>query len=120
MDTTIFIAMFQPPIKVDFRITPEYIIPDPENVDFVIGETDFSGRGRLAGSVRSRGETAAGFFVDLYEEASNRLISSTTTDSVGFFEFPEIEHTFKYFMIIKDPEGMWEHRVSSKRVPSTT
>ena len=117
MDTTIFIAMFQPPIKVDFRITPEYIIPDPENVDFVIGETDFSGRDVLSGTLRVRGEAQSSWCVDLYSEDSKKYIATTVTDITGFFEFEGLEHVQAYFMIIRDPNGLWEHRVSSRRVP---
>lgn len=109
--------MFQPPIQVDFRILPDYSVPDPENVDFIIGETDFSGNGILAGSVRILGDVGSGFIVDLHSEITGEKISSTVTDGIGTFEFTNLEKTEKFFMVFKDPSGLWEYRVSSRRNP---
>ena len=110
--------MFQPPINVDFKFLPSYVAPEPEYVDFRIGETDYSGSGVLSGSVRIRGEIGAGFAVDLHAEDTGERIGTTTTDAVGTFEFTHIEKTQKYFMAFKDPTGEWEYRVSSRRNPT--
>ena len=110
--------MYQPPIQAQFRISPDYEVPDGEAVNFVIGETDFSGRGVLSGSVMLQGTIVQGYTVDLFEEETQQHVASTISNASGYFEFTNLEHTYKYYLVVKQPgSGDWEYRISSRRIP---
>lgn len=112
--------MYQPPIKPNFTVLPSYIVPDADDVVFGIGRTDFSGNGTLSGTVRVQGEPGSAFKAILFDELTHSKVAETTTDVTGHFSFTELEKTIKYYVVFKSPDGLWEYRVSSRRIPELT
>lgn len=109
--------MYQPPLHPSITITPFYVAPDAEVVDFGIGQGDFSGTGVLSGTVRVQGEPGENFTAILFDEQTHAKISETASDSTGHFSFTGLEKAYKYYIVFKSPDGLWEYRVSSRRVP---
>ena len=75
------------------------------------------GLGVLSGTVTVRGVVQAGAIVLLFDEETNAYVDSTTTNSSGVFSFSGLAEEKQFFMVIKEPTGLWEYRVSSRRTP---
>ena len=109
--------MYQPPLHPNITITPFYVAPDADAVDFGVGQGDFSGSGVLSGTVRVQGEPGANFTAILFDEITHTKVAETATDSMGHFSFTGLEKAYKYYIVFKSPDGLWEYRVSSRRIP---
>lgn len=55
--------------------------------------------------------------IDVYESESKQFVRSEMTNTVGEFMIANINKSFKYDLIAVDPDGVWEHKVSSARTP---
>lgn len=71
----------------------------------------------LSGSVSIKGVPQSGVTVLLYDEATYAFVASTTTDGAGLYTFTGLSTANTYFMVYKEPSGLWEYRVSSRRTP---
>ena len=74
------------------------------------------GLGVLSGTVTVRGVVQAGAIVLLFDEETNAYVNSTTTNASGVYTFNGLPDR-QFFMVIKEPTGLWEYRVSSRRTP---
>lgn len=75
------------------------------------------GLGVLSGTVTVRGVVQAGAIVLLFDEETNAYVNSTTSDASGIFSFSGLPENRQFFMVFKEPTGLWEYRVSSRRTP---
>lgn len=74
------------------------------------------GSGTLSGTVTVRGAIQAGAIVLLFDELTGQYVNSTVSDGSGIFTFTGLPDR-QFFMVFKEPTGLWEYRVSSRRTP---
>ena len=86
------------------------------DVDFV-SEVTFHGTGVLSGLYRVKGQPVAGAQVKVFTEDTDEHLGTVDTDAVGQFIVPNLDKTKKFYVVVRDPLGLWEDRVSSRRSP---
>lgn len=74
--------------------------------------------GALEGMVNIDNAPIAGAIVSLYDEFSGTFIESTITDQSGAFSFTGLNKIKTFFIVVKNTNPAWEHRISSRRQPS--
>lgn len=80
-----------------------------------IGYVDYIGNGKISGNVLVDGFPRSNMTALLFE--NNMIIRSTLTDTSGYYEFKHLDPALKYDVLMKDPQGIWESKVSSRRTP---
>lgn len=85
-----------------------------------VTEPFFSGEGFFAGSITRQNRPMGGVIVQLIHSETGTVARTTTSEVDGTFVFDNIAEGHEYHIIAIDPEGEWEHKVSSRRYPRTT
>ena len=86
------------------------VLPDP-GIQGII-----SGNAHIAGITSLKGVPISAMVV-LHEEVTGGVVSSTTSSSTGEYRFDNLDVNSKYFIIVKEPSGLWEYRVQSRITP---
>ncbi|ASS33933.1 hypothetical protein FDI24_gp069 [Acidovorax phage ACP17] len=73
--------------------------------------------GKFEGNVKVQGEPQAGAIVKVFRKSDDKKMSQATTDSAGHFVVLGLDTAIEYYMIIEEPSGNWNPRVSAKRFP---
>lgn len=76
-----------------------------------------SGSGFIQGVVTLKGTPEPNAIVSLFEEESGIRVKTITASSSGLYRFDNLDTTLKYFIIVKEPSGLWEYRVQSRITP---
>lgn len=83
-----------------------------------LSSIEFTGTKKLAGTYKIRNVPTQNATVKVFLESNNQFIGETTTDSMGYFEMPNLSDTQQFYLVFRDPDGLWEDRVSSRRIPA--
>lgn len=78
---------------------------------------DYVGYGELAGSYRIRGESVGAVEVKVYSEQTGEYLGMVMTDVNGQFSIPNVNKNHQFALVFREPSGLWEDRVSSRRLP---
>lgn len=92
---------------------------------FATGESNLTGTnigvghgpGVLSGTVTVRGVVQSGAIVLLFDEETEQYVNATTSNASGIYTFTGLPEGRQFFMVFKEPTGLWEYRVSSRRTP---
>lgn len=102
----------------DHNTTTQLTVATTETAGFKYEQNGVGfGAGVLTGTVTVKGIVQAGVIVLLFDEATSQFINATTTDAGGVYTFTGLPTTRDFFMVYKEPSGLWEYRVSSRRTP---
>ena len=75
--------------------------------------------GTVSGIVKIAGDVIVGAKVVLMSEINDVPVAYRLTGADGRFEFPDLNTTMKFYVMVKLPSGWqnWEYMVSSRRNP---
>lgn len=79
----------------------------------------FSGNGFFAGTV-TRQNRPVQATIQLIHSETGTIVRTTMSEVDGTFMFQNVAEDHEYHIVAIDPEGEWEHKVSSRRYPRTT
>lgn len=79
----------------------------------------FNGRGFFAGTV-TRQNRPVQAIIKLVHSETGTIVRTTMSEVDGTFMFQNVAEDHEYHIVAIDPEGEWEHKVSSRRYPRTT
>lgn len=81
---------------------------------------DYAGFAELAGTYRIRGENVGQVDVKVFSEQTGEYLGHVDTDANGQFRIPNVNPDHKFTLVFREPSGLWEDRVSSRRIPEFT
>jgi hypothetical protein len=77
----------------------------------------FTGNGFFSGTVSINTVPKAGIIVSVWERSSGILVTTATTDSLGQYYIGNLPTGTVFDLTARDPDSVWESKVSSSRYP---
>lgn len=75
------------------------------------------GNGVLSGLINVDGANVEGAEIICMEEDTLNIAVISYTEFDGTFSITDLDPNKRYFLVVKEPTGAWEYRVSSRRIP---
>ena len=82
-----------------------------------VPRAQYVGDGKLQGFYKIKDRPVEGTIVRVFAEETDEYLGEVTTNSIGAFLVPNLDKTKKFYLVFRDPYGLWEDRVSSRRTP---
>lgn len=112
--------MYQPPTfgNVQIRFSDTYDIrPESDGVDIVLVQNNGDGHGFLSGTVTVESNVVAGARVRAFQTETGAFCGEAFTNHLGFYVIRDLDDGWLYDVVVSEPTGIWEKKVSSRRRP---
>lgn len=78
---------------------------------------EYYGNGLLSGIYRIEGVATPNAILRVFAEDTHEYLGQVQTNASGLFTINNLNTTKQFYIVVRDPNSLWEDRVSSRRTP---